>query len=132
MAKLHDGFEESRDECLALFAGAVFLQQQIAEALLETIDEIQGGVQFQVRSQAQLLFGLDVVAMAAHQRQQAAVPGTNGIDVAPAGQEVMVDEADDMEAIRHDAGIREVFAHHSTADRSQVHAHHAHRFFACA
>lgn len=37
--------------------------------------------------------------------------GTPGVEFAPAGQEVVVDEPDDVEAIGDDARVGEVFAH---------------------
>jgi len=40
--------------------------------------------------------------MAAHQRSQATVFGTNRVDFPPTGQEVVVDEPDHVEAVGHD------------------------------
>jgi hypothetical protein len=48
----------------------------------------------------------------------------------PAGQEVVVDDADDVKAIGHDAGIGEMLPHQRAVDAGQIHAHHAHPFFA--
>ncbi len=41
LAQLGDGAEESRREFLALAARAVFFQQQVAEPLLEAVDELE-------------------------------------------------------------------------------------------
>ena len=68
--------------------------------------------------------------MAPHQRKQATIAGTHAIDVPPAGQEVMIDDADDMEAIRYDARVGEVFVNQGAVGRSQVHAHHPDQVFA--
>jgi hypothetical protein len=42
------GAQETRDQYLAMAAGAMFFQQQVAEPLLEPVDEFQGGVLFQI------------------------------------------------------------------------------------
>ena len=44
VAQLMEGAEEARDQSLTLFAGAMFLQQQITEPLLEPVNEFQSGV----------------------------------------------------------------------------------------
>jgi len=46
----------------------------------------------------------------AHQRQQPTVLAGDGIDLAPAVQEVMIDDADDMEAVGDGAGVLQVLA----------------------
>ncbi len=43
--------------------------------------------------------------MAAHQRHQATVPGTDAVDLAPASQEVPVDQTNHMEAAGDDQGV---------------------------
>ena len=68
--------------------------------------------------------------MAAHQREQAAILGPDRIDLAPAGQEVMVDEADDMEAIGHDLRVGKVLADQRAIDARQIHADDPHAIFA--
>ena len=70
LAQLVDGAEEARRQLLALFAGAVFLQQQVAELLFETVDQLQRRVSGQVGGQAKLLIGSEVVAMTAQQGEQ--------------------------------------------------------------
>ena len=122
LTEIGDGTQEARDELLTGFAGFVFLQQQVAEALFETIDLVQRRVLGQICQQARLLLGFEVMAVAAHQGHPAAVLGAYGIDLAPARQEVMVDEADDMEAVGDDESIGEVDLNHGAIDRRQVHA----------
>src|ERR1700731_1706982 len=95
------GAQEARDQDLALPAGAMLFQQQVAQPLLKPVDEFQGGMFSQVGGELELLLGSQIVAMPAHQRQQPAVLAGDGIDLAPAVQEVMVDDADDVEAVGH-------------------------------
>ena len=47
----------------------------------------------QIGGELELLFRAQIVAVAAHQREQATVLAGDGIDLAPAVQEVMVDDA---------------------------------------
>src|SRR5579884_2656051 len=68
-----DGAEEAVGERLALTAGAVFFEQQVTEPLFEAVDEFQHRVAGQIGRQTGLLLGGEVVAMAAHEREQAAV-----------------------------------------------------------
>jgi len=100
LAQLVDGAQEARDQDLALPASAMLLQKQVAEPLFEAVNEFQRGIFFQIGGEPELLIGAQIVAVAAHQRQQPAVL-TGGIDLAPAVQEVMVDDADHMEAVGH-------------------------------
>jgi hypothetical protein len=65
-AQLHDGAQEPGDQLLALAFGFVFLQQQVAGALFEAVNEVEGRSLGQVSQQAQFLVGLEVVAMPAH------------------------------------------------------------------
>jgi len=90
LAQLVDGAQEARRQRLALPVAAVFLQQQVAEALLEAVDRLQGGMSMEVAVSFSCWQGLRFVAMAAHQAQQAAVLAADGIDVSPTGQEVVV------------------------------------------
>ena len=64
LAEISDGLEESRNQLLALPAGFVFLQQQVAEPLFETVDDVQRRSLGEVGEKAELLFRLEVVAMA--------------------------------------------------------------------
>jgi hypothetical protein len=61
----------------------------------------------QVAGQSDLLLGAEVVAMPAHQRQQATILRSFGIQLSPAGQEVLIHQTDDMEAVGNDPGVRE-------------------------
>ena len=54
----------------------------------------------------------EIVAMAAHQREQAAVLTGHRVEVSPAGEELLIDETDNMEAIGDNLGLREVFPGH--------------------
>src|SRR5579872_6686514 len=49
LAQLVNGAQKARHQLLALLAGAVFFQQQVAEALFEAIDSLQNWVLRQVR-----------------------------------------------------------------------------------
>ena len=86
-----------------------FFQQQEAELLLEAVDGMQRRPFGQVGQQFHLLIGLGVVAMTAHQLDQATMFGSHRVDLPPAGQEVVVDEPDDMETIGHDQGLGKCF-----------------------
>jgi hypothetical protein len=103
VAQLVQGTQEPRDQNFPLPTGAMFLQQQIAEPLLEAVDEFQGWVFFQIGGEPKQLIGAQIMAVAAHQQQQTAILAGDGIYVAPASQEVMIDDADDMKAVGHDA-----------------------------
>ena len=122
LAQLDDGTQKTGDQFLALSARFVFLQQQIAKPLFEAVDEVQGGALGQVGQQPDLLLGFEVVAVAAHQRDQAAVLGPGRIDLSPAGQEVVVDEADHMEAVGDDDRPRKLFMDDRAVDYGQIHA----------
>jgi len=52
----------------------------------------------QIGGQPNLLFGFEIVAVAAHQAQQAPVLAADRVEFLPAGQKVVMDNADDMEA----------------------------------
>ena len=60
--------------------------------------------------------------MAPHQRHQSAVLGPDRIDLSPAGQEMVVDEPDNVEAIGHNQRLGEVLAGDGTVDHRQIHA----------
>ena len=80
-----------------------------------------------VGCQAKLLIGSEVVTVAPHQRHQAAILGSDAIDVSPQqGREVVIDDADQMEAVGHNACVGDAQADQRTVVRRQVHAHHAH------
>ena len=122
LPQLVDGVQQAGRQEFALVAGAVLFEQQVAEPLFESIDRRQDGPACEVIGEAVLLVGREVVAMAAHEAEQAAVFGAGGIDLAPAGEEVVVDEADDVEAVGDDAGVGEVFADQGAVGAGQVHA----------
>src|ERR1700760_1905917 len=65
--------------------------------------------------------------MAADERDQTATLAPYRIEFFPASEEVMIDDADHVETVRHDLGLGKVFADQRTVDRSQIHAHHSHR-----
>ena len=64
--------------------------------------------------------------MAPHQGKESAVPGADAVEVPPAGQEVVIDDADHMEAVGHDACVGKVQPDQGAIVGGQVHAHHAH------
>jgi len=72
-------------EFLTLLAGAMLFQQQVAEPLFEAVDDIQRRPLGQVGQEAKLRLGLEVVAVASHQRQSPAVFGSGRVDLSPAG-----------------------------------------------
>ena len=83
---------------LALFACTVLFQDQVTQPLFEAVDRLQHRVVRQISGQVKLLIGPKIVAMAAHQGEQASILGAGRIEAPPTGQEVMIDDADDMEA----------------------------------
>jgi hypothetical protein len=103
-------------------AGLVFLQQQVAEALFETVDGFHGRMLGKISGQARPLCWVEIVAVAAHQAEQPAVLAGNGIDLAPAGQELLIDEAKDVKTVGDNAGLGEVPADQGTIGGGEVHA----------
>jgi hypothetical protein len=77
------GVEEASDEGDARLASAVFLQQEIADVLLEAIDYLKGRKGVEVSLEFCLLHWLEIATMSAHEREQAAVLAGGRIDVAP-------------------------------------------------
>ena len=71
-----------------------------------------------------------VMAVAAHEREQPAVLGADRIELLPASQEVMVHGADDMKAIGHDLCLRKVFPDQRPIGRCQIHANQLHQMLA--
>jgi len=67
---------------------------------------------------------LQIVAMPAHPREQSSILGTHRIQISPAAQEMMVDQPNDVEPIRHDESVGKVFAHDRAIHRRQVHTDH--------
>jgi hypothetical protein len=65
----------------------------------------------EVGAQPDSLFRLQVIAVAPHERQQTPALAGDRIDLSPAGEEVMIDETNDVEAVGDDARMGEVFAH---------------------
>jgi hypothetical protein len=132
LAEFGHGTREARHQVFALAAGLVLLQQQVAEALFEAIDDVQGETFGEMGRQADLLLGFEVVTVtvAAHQGEQAAVLDAGRVDLAPAGQEVLGDEANDVEAVGHDDGIGEKGFDDGAVDRGQVYADDADLVFA--
>jgi hypothetical protein len=108
LAKVSNGSEQAGDELSALPGGATFLQQQVAEVLFEAVDRIQDGMGIQIGLESGFLFRSKMPAVAPHQGNQAAVPAADGIQIAPAGEEMMVDEANHMKPIGHDEGVGKV------------------------
>ena len=65
--QLVDCREQPRDEGNALLAGAMLLQQEIAQVLLKAVNHSQGGVRVEVGLQFGFLLGLEIVTVVAHQ-----------------------------------------------------------------
>ena len=64
----------------------------------------------EIGAELNLLIGLEVVAVPAHQRDQAAVFTAHRVDLSPASQEVVVDEADDVKPVGDDEGVGQMLA----------------------
>ena len=64
--------------------------------------------------------------MTPHQGNESAIPGTDTVQVPPTSQEVMIDDADHMEAVGHNARVREMQPDKGAIVGGQVHAHRAH------
>jgi len=77
LAQFIDGAQQARDQHLTLFTRAMFLQKQIAQTLFEAVDHFQRRTLCQIGSQLLGLSRLQIVAMPAHERQQATVPGAD-------------------------------------------------------
>src|SRR3954468_15309237 len=83
-----------------------FFQQQVTEPLFEAVEDVQDGMSGQISGEFLQLSRSEVVAMTAEQRDQAAISGAGGIELPPAGEEVMINQTDDVETIGDDAGVR--------------------------
>ena len=71
----------------------MLLQQQITETLLKAVDDREQRVLAEILLQAHQLIRAQIVPMAAHEREQAAVFGAYRIEIAPASEKVLVDQA---------------------------------------
>jgi hypothetical protein len=89
LTQLVDRFEKTRGQRTALFTGAMLFQEQITEPLFETVDLAHGREAVEVGLQLFGLARLEVVA------------------VPPTGQEVQVDEPDDMKPVRRQSALWE-------------------------
>src|SRR5689334_8521803 len=100
----------------------MLFQHQVAEALFEPIDLAERRELVEVALQLGFLVRIEVMAVPPHQREQAAMLGSEGIDFPPTSQELMVDEADDVETVGHNLGLGKMLAHDGAIDAGQVHA----------
>ncbi len=129
----HDGFNPGSQGCRQRFGRALselleqgqqlgqqlasllgidcFDQQQSHEPLLGLIQGLQHRPLGQIGLQGQLLFGVELPMMAAHEAEQAPVLSAFWVLLLPQFEEVVVDQAHDVEAVGHDLGIGEEFAH---------------------
>src|SRR5690348_182531 len=69
------------------------------------------------------------MAVPAHEREEAAVLGAHRIDLAPASQEMVIDQPDHMEAVGHDHRIGKLELDDGAVHRRQVHADDADLLF---
>lgn len=122
--------QQSWKQDLALLASAMLLQEQIAEPLFEPVDHLQRRILGQIGAQPFQLLGPEIVPMAAHQGEQSAVLRSDGVQIAPAVQEVMIHQPNHMEPVGHDQRIGEMFVHQRAIVGRQVDSHHAHQMFA--
>ncbi len=93
LAQVVHGAPEARDELLASSAGFVLFEQQITEALLEAVDPLRGGMFRKILREPELLLGLQVVAVRRMSDSSPAVLRADWIDLAPAGQEMLINQA---------------------------------------
>ena len=102
----------------------VFLQQEIAEPLFETVNHLQRRMRGEITVETLLLVRLEIVPVTAHQGEQAPIPGSDRIQIAPAGEKVVIHQPNDMEAVGDNARLGKVFAHDGPVNSSQIHADH--------
>ena len=67
--------------------------------------------------------------MTAHEREQTAVLRSDGIDLPPAGQEVVIHGTDDVKTVSHDACLREMLFDQRPVAGRQIHTHHLYPIF---
>jgi hypothetical protein len=67
-----------------------------------------------------LLWIRQVPPVAAHETEQPAILSTHWILLLPQPEEVLIDQADDAEAVGHDLGVGEVLAHDLTVGFRQI------------
>ncbi len=141
MAELHQWREPATTELghipqeavrqpLAALVVLCLFQQLITEPLFEPVNGFQRRPLPEINRQPLVLLRTQVMPMAPHQGNQAAMFGAHPIELLPTRQEVMVHRTDDMEPVRDNAGLREVFAHQSAVTGGQIHANHLHALFA--
>lgn len=94
-----------RGQAPRLSVGTMFVQQQMAEALFELVDDFQGRDAFQVGVEFGPLYLFEIFRVATHPRHQTTMFAAGGIELLPGGQEVMVEQTYDMKAIGNDHGM---------------------------
>jgi hypothetical protein len=112
LAQLVDRFEKTRGQRTALFTGAMLFQEQMTEPLFETVDLAHGREAVEVGLQLFGLAWLEVVA------------------VPPTGQEVQVDEPDDMKPVGDNRRFGKMLPHQGSVRAGQIHADPPHPLFA--
>ena len=104
--------------------------QELPQFLLELIEGGERRMGMEIAREGLALFGIQAVGPAPQERKQPPVPAVAGIDLPPELVDVVADQPDDMEAVRHDEGPREVPAHDGPIGARQIHAHHPHPLLA--
>jgi hypothetical protein len=80
----------------------VTVQEEPTELLLKRIERLQFRMLAEIGGEAFPLFGAQVLLAPTRQREQPAIPAAFRIGRAPSGEEVEIDQPDDMKAIRND------------------------------
>jgi hypothetical protein len=60
------------------------------------------------------------VPVTAHQGEQTTILGSSRVEIAPAGQKLLVDQTNDVDAVGHNARVRKLFGDQSPVDGSQI------------
>ena len=124
LAQLLDGVEELFSQRAALGLVAVLVAQQLAEGLHLVVERCEGGMGHEELVAALALAIREALGMLAHRSEAPAVVLKVRNNGAHEGQEVVLDEADDMEAVRHNAGPREVALDQCPVGAAEVDADH--------
>ncbi len=141
MAERHQGREpattqgrdvpqEAMGQLVATSLVAAFFQQRITEPLFKAVNRLQRRFVPEVGGEAVVLLRGEVMAMTPHQGKQAAVLGSDRVDVLPARQEMMSHGANDVKAVGYDARLREMLARECAIAGGQVHTDDLDEMFA--
>jgi hypothetical protein len=102
------------------------MEQQLTELFAHLVEDGNGRILLQIVSKSDALLGAEIPGVATQQGQQPAVACRSGIELAPDGEELLMNQPDPVKAIRDNHGIGKVPADNRTISRRQVHANHPH------